>query len=165
MTNTIKVAGICPVSKRSGILYAEITVNTDTGTTSARTYSAYGSGPTLFTWAGSLAQWKRNVAKATADAAARAKAVKAAKATKKAKPIKAVAKADGAPSEKNLRIRMKRIDRYVKLVIPALVAKEPKCLKDEKVQRNLAIRAFNIARKLAAKRADVYKQVKGGELV
>lgn len=140
----------CPVCGCRSLV-ADVTTDTDTGASTAVARCIYcaASGKVASTWSVSLANWQ----KAIADV----KAAELAKAQAKAKT--------GVLSEKNLKIRMKRIDRYVKLVIPELIAAETGDLKDERVQRNLAIRSFNIARKLAAKRADVFKQVKAGELV
>lgn len=155
MKSTINVPYTsCPVCGRR-YLVADVTTDTDTGASTAvvRCAGCGATGKTAATWRFSLANWQKAIADAKAAELAKAKA----KAKAKTKP--------GTLSEKNLKIRMKRIDRYVKLVIPELIAAETGDLKDERVQRNLAIRSFNIARKLAAKRADVHKQVKAGELV
>lgn len=153
MINTITVAGTCPVCSRTALV-ADVNTNVDTGATSATvrcsSYACRASGKSAPTWRQSFNAWVRQIADDKAAAKAKADAEETS-----GKPL----------SEKNLKIRMKRIDRYVKLVIPAVISAEKGDLKDEKVQRNIAIRAFNFARKLAAKRGDVYKQVKAGELV
>lgn len=149
---TVSITGTCPNCSRNGYLRATVSTTLETGASTAVVVcSRCGAGSNrASTYVIALREWSRRVAAAAAEAAARAR-----------KPTKA----PGTLSDKNLKIRMTRISRYARIILPALITRETGDLKSEKVQNNLCIRSFNIARKMAAKRADVYKQVKRGELV
>jgi NMD protein affecting ribosome stability and mRNA decay len=151
---TVSITGTCPNCSRNGYLRATVSTTLETGSSTAVVVcSRCGAGSNrASTYVIALREWARRVAAEAADAAARARARKP-------------AKAPGTLSDKNLKIRMTRISRYARIILPALITRETGDLKSEKVQNNLCIRSFNIARKMAAKRADVYKQVKAGELV
>lgn len=146
---TVAIAGTCPACSKAKSLRAVIATVLETGVSSARISCTRcrSTSPVAATYVAALRIWAADVA---------AKAAKA----RKSKTVKS-----GKLSPKSLAIRMKRIGNYARIILPALIAKETKDLSNAKTQTNLVIRTFNFARKMAQKRADVYKDVKAGNLV
>jgi hypothetical protein len=146
---TVAIAGTCPACSKAKSLVAVIATVLETGVSSARISCkrCRATSPVAATYVAALRLWAADIA---------AKAAKA----RKSKTAKS-----GKLSPKSLKIRMKRIGNYARIILPALIAKETKDLSNAKTQTNLVIRTFNFARKMAQKRADVYKDVKAGNLV